>query len=772
MQDYNLPLQLPHGVDGKHCAEHLVEFLSTHPGVFRAEIDQATSILRLKYDAERLSLTEVQSIARQLGIDIGRQFHRCQMQLGKPRCRDCTALLENDLRKLEGVSRVAANPAAASIIVEYESENITPAQLERRVLRLGYRATPLSHEPSPWERWRQALSTALCGLLIVAGTLAENYVSLPWVHPLLFALAYLAGGYDATLAALRALRNKVFDVNFLMIAAALGAASIDQWKEGAVLLFLFSLSGTLETFAMGKTRQAIRALMELKPQEALVKTSRGEERLPVEALEVDDRIIVKPGERIAADGVVTSGLSAVDQSAITGESMPVEKASGSPVFAGTVNHGGSLEVRVTREAGDTTLAKIIKLVEEAQSEKAPTQRLIDRIGQWYTPVVVLATLLMATIPVLIFDQPFAVYFYRAMVLLVVASPCALVISTPATILSGIANGARNGILFKGGLHLENAAQLQAVAFDKTGTLTTGRPQVTEVIGLSGTKANDALVLAASIERLSSHPIAHAIVSEAGRRRLKLLESCNLQVIAGAGVRAEVDSRAYFVGNLKLLESGGDAVDESVRTQVDALERQGKTTVVVGDRRPLGIIAVADVPRPQAHTIVHELHAVGVKRVVMLTGDRRVVGEAIARELHLDEYHADLLPDDKVRVIRQLLHEHGSLAMVGDGVNDAPALASATLGFAMGAAGTDVALETADVVLMSDDLAKLPQAIELSRRARRIIRQNIIFAIGMMSLLMLGAVLGLLKLPAGVVGHEGSTVLVLMNGLRLLSNRLS
>lgn len=773
MNKYDLPIRLPVGVEGKHCAEHLIEFLSTHPGVVSAAIDQASSTLRMKYDAEQLSLTEVQSIARSLGAEIGRQFHHCQMHMGKPRCRDCTKLLETDLQKIDGVSRVTANPAASSIVVEYDSDNITPAQIERRVYRLGYRVgTTEASTWTPWQRWREALLTVFCGLCILAGIFSDKFIAARGVHLLFFILAYLAGGYEGTIAAARALRNKIFDVNFLMVAAALGAATIDQWQEGAILLFLFSLSGTLETFAMGKTRRAIRALMDLKPQEALVKTARGEERLPVETLEVNDLIIVKPGERIAADGVVLRGASAVDQAAITGESMPVEKNIGSEVFAGTVNHGGSLEVRVTRQAGDTTLAKIIKLVEEAQSEKAPMQRLIDNFGAWYVPAVVIATILMATVPAFIFDKPFADYFYRAMVLLVVASPCALVISTPATILSAIANGARNGILFKGGLHLENAAHIKVVAFDKTGTLTTGRPRVAEVIGLSGATENDVLVLAASIERLSSHPIAHAIVNEAAQRQLKLLEASDLQVIAGAGVRARLDGQNYFVGNLKLFDNGEWPVDQSVRDQVEAFEQQGKITVVVGNRRMIGIITVADMPRQRAYSIVDELRAVGVKKVAMLTGDRQAVADTVAAQLRIDESLAELLPEDKVRVIRKLLHQHGHLAMVGDGVNDAPALASATIGFAMGAAGTDVALETADVVLMSDDLGKLPQAIDLSRRARRIIHQNLVFAMSVMSLLVLSAVLGLLRLPLGVIGHEGSTVVVLMNGLRLLSNRLS
>jgi Cd2+/Zn2+-exporting ATPase len=772
MQNLDLPIRLPEGIDGKHCAQHLVEFLLTHPGVTAATIDQETSMLRMKFDAGQLTIREVETIARELGAEIGKQFHRCQMYLGKPRCRDCTELLDRDLQQMPGVSHVSANPAASSIVVEYDAADVTSAEIEQRIHRLGYSVGVLAEDFwTLWQRRIEVTLTALCGIFIAGAALAPPSQHPAW-HLFFHIAAYLTGGYSGTVEAFRALRNKTFDVNFLMIAAAVGAATIDQWQEGATLLFLFSLSNTLQSFAMDKTRNAIRKLMDLKPQEALLKIGSTEKLVPVEALRPDDVIIVKPGERIAADGIVMVGTSSVDQAAITGESMPVEKNVGSEVFAGTVNGGGALEIRVSHSASDTTLAKIIKLVEEAQSEKAPTQRLIDLIGAWYTPAVILATLLMATIPTLIFHQPFSEYFYRAMVLLVVASPCALVISTPATILSAIANGARNGILFKGGLHLENTGHVKVVAFDKTGTLTSGKPMVTDIVTQPGIAENALLVLAASIERLSQHPIAIAIVNEATHRKLPLLDATNLQIIPGGGVKVQIEGEIYFAGNSRLYESNGLELSPEVKAKIAVLEKTGKTTVLVGNKRFWGLIAVADVPRELAYNIVGRLKKVGVEKVAMLTGDRRTVAEAVAQKLQIDEIHAELLPEEKVKVVKKLLQQHGKLAMVGDGVNDAPALASATVGFAMGAAGTDVALETADVVLMSDDLSKLPQAIDLSRRARRIIRQNLIFAMGVIVVLVCTAVLGLLQLPYGVVGHEGSTVIVLMNGLRLLSDRWS
>ncbi|MDZ7289172.1 MAG: cation-translocating P-type ATPase [candidate division KSB1 bacterium] len=772
MQNLEIPISLPEGIEGKHCAQHLVEFLLTHPGVMAATIDQQSSLLRMKFDANQLSLSEVQTIARELGADIGKQYHRCQRYLGKPRCRDCTELLEYELQNMPGVSHVSANPAASSILVEYESGVATPAEIEQSIHRLGYQVGVEAE--NFWTRWQRVIEvtlTGLCAIFIAAAALVRPG-PYPMMHMVFHILAYLTGGYSGTVEALRALRHKTFDVNFLMIAAAIGAATIDQWQEGATLLFLFSLSNTLQAFAMDKTRHAIRKLMDLKPQEARLKIGNIEKLVAVEALQPGDVIIVKPGERIAADGIVITGSSSVDQAAITGESMPVEKHPGSEVFAGTVNGGGALEIRVSHSASDTTLAKIIKLVEEAQSEKAPTQRLIDRIGAWYTPAVIIATILMATIPTLVFHEPFNEFFYRAMVLLVVASPCALVISTPATILSAIANGARHGILYKGGLHLENTAHIKVVAFDKTGTLTSGKPVLTDIETQSGINENDLLVLAASIEKLSQHPIAMAITNEATRRQLPLLDATDLQIIPGGGVKARINGEVYFVGNLRLYEETGVEIPLVIKERIDGLEHAGKTTVLVGNRRFMGLIAVADVPRELAYHIVHDLKKVGVEKVAMLTGDRCAVANTVAQQLHLDEVHAELLPEEKVQVVKKLLQQHGRLAMVGDGVNDAPALASATVGFAMGAAGADVALETADVVLMSDDLSKLPQAISLSRRARRIIQQNLIFAMGVIAILVCIAVLGLLKLPIGVIGHEGSTVIVIANGLRLLSDRLS
>jgi Cd2+/Zn2+-exporting ATPase len=540
---------------------------------------------------------------------------------------------------------------------------------------------------------------------------------------------------------------------------------------------------------MDRSRNAIRALLKLRPNEATVRRGSDMVVVPIEAIQVGDVVVIRPGERLPIDGRVVSGESNIDQSAITGESMPVAKLPGDDVFAGTVNQNGSLDIRVTREASDTTLARIIKMVEEAQDQRAPTQRFLDEFEQKYALFVIVCVLIYIVVPPLLPGGPtFTMNFYRAMVLMTVASPCALVISTPASILSAIANAARSGILFKGGAHLEQVAMLKAIAFDKTGTITTGKPVVTQIIPyrapLSEADSQAYLIgVAASVEQLSEHPIASAIVQKANAFGLPLLKPENFESITGQGVRAVLDGHITVqIGTDKLMESAGFRVPNDLRAKREQLEAEGNTVLIVHDASTvgfLGLIAVADELRPDAKQIVQALHAAGLEKVVILTGDNERVARHIAEQVGADDVRANLLPEDKVTAIKALEAEYGPTAMVGDGVNDAPALATATIGIAMGAAGTDVALETADVVLMSDDLKNIVYAMQLSRRARRIVWQNIGFALFVIAVLVISA-LGLnpllrmtgheLPLPFGVVGHEGSTLIVVTNGLRLLTYR--
>lgn len=584
-----------------------------------------------------------------------------------------------------------------------------------------------------------------------------------------YVASYLSGGYFGFIESVQFLMKGKFNVDVLMILAAAGAAIIDYWLEGAMLLFLFSLSNTLQHFAMGRSRNAIRALMKLRPSEALVRSPEGtEQKVPVEELKLGDIIVVKPGERIPIDGTILTGKGTVDQSAITGESAPVFKEEGAEVFAATYNENGILEIKVTRLAGDTTLAKIIKMVEQAQNKKAETQRFLDEFESKYAISVILSTIALILIPYYILGQAFDPVFYRAMTILVVASPCALIISTPASILSAIANAARSGILFKGGAYLEQAAGIQAFAFDKTGTLTKGKPAVTEIISISGTE-NELLFLAASAEEHSEHHLAEAIVHEAKKREIDLVRATEVQAIIGKGISARINSDSLKIGNLYLFKDSLSDLPEQFNLSLEKFREQGKTVVYVAKNDlVIGAIALADEIRGQAAPTIAELAGLGISDITILTGDSINVAKNVAEQLNISNYHAGLLPDQKVELIERLSQKK-TVAMVGDGVNDAPALAASHLGIAMGAAGTDVALETADVVLMSDDLTRLPYMIRLARRAKKVVWQNIVFSLVVIATLISSVFLFELPMTLGVIGHEGSTLLVVLNGLRLLKN---
>lgn len=640
--------------------------------------------------------------------------------------------------------------------------------LERRVAEPGFAPRPASENAGASQRRRMAVLTAVCLLAVAAGALLELVSGVPRVAPLaFFVLAYLSGGYYSTRNAIAALRERTVDVNLLMVTAAVGAATIDYWQEGAVLMFLFSLSNTLESFAMARTRRAITQLMTLSPEDARVRRSGEEVRVPVAELRVGEVVIVGPTERIPIDGEVLAGRSGVDESPITGESIPVEKGPGDGVYAGSLNQQGVLEIRMSRPASESTLARVIRLVEEAQSQKAEAQHLTEWIGRYYTAAVLGAAALFILIPPLFLGWPFVLTFYRAMTLLVVASPCALVISIPAAVLSAIAGGARDGILFKGGITLEQAAAVRVVALDKTGTLTEGKPRVTDVVPLGQEDGAAVLGMAAAVEVRSEHHLGKAVVEAAGERGLPVVPAEEIETFPGRGIRGVVQGRRVWVGNQGLMRETGVGFDGVVLSRIQALESQGKTVVVVGAERPLGLIAVADTVRPAARRVVEELRRQGITHLVMLTGDNARVASAVAAEVGISEWRAGLLPEQKVAAVRELVATRGPVAMVGDGVNDAPALAVATVGVTMGGAGTDVALETADIVLMADDLTKLPRALELSRRCRRVILQNLGFA-GLVILgLVTSTLTGWMTLPVGVVGHEGSTLLVVVNGLRLL-----
>ncbi len=582
-------------------------------------------------------------------------------------------------------------------------------------------------------------------------------------------ISYLAGGWYATLAGWESLRHGEIDVDLLMVAAAVGAAIVGQWHEGAILLFLFSLSNVLQAYAMERSRNAIKSLLKLRPDNASVRRGGEIISVPIEDLKLGDVVVLRPGDRIPSDGQVTNGHSTVNQSTITGESMPVTKEIGDKVFAGTVNEHGTMDIAVTKLASESTLARIIKMVEDAQERHSNTQRRLDRFEQHYAKVVIFSVALMVVIPPLLFSVDFDKNFYRSMVLLVVASPCALVISTPASILSAIANGARKGVLYKGGTYLEQMASLKAIAFDKTGTITYGKPSVTDMLPAEGVAERDLLSTLACVESPSEHPIAQAIIEKARAENLLICEPDKFQAMPGRGIVAALNGRQVLVGTESLMQQHGLTVPEALLEKQRELEQGGKTTLLVYADQWLGLVGVADKVRPEAKETMRKLREAGIEHIAMLTGDNQRTAARIAEEVGVTEVHAELLPEQKVDVVNLLSEKYGLVAMVGDGVNDAPALATAGIGIAMGAAGTDVALETADVVLMADDLGKIPYAINLSKRARRVVAQNLTFAMGVIVVLVTLALIPAVKLPLplGVVGHEGSTIVVVLNGLRLL-----
>ena len=713
-------------------AEQILKQVRSHPGVLAADYDKQSSTLTLRYDGEQTNVAAIEALAHRMGARL----------------------------------RIQAAPA------------MLPEEVKLATL--------------PW----MIRLTALCLLMVVLGWTLDTLTELPrlviWAF---YAVAYISGGFYTVQDAWRTLMERKFDVNFLMVIAALGAALVGQPLEGAVLMFLFSLSNTLETYAMGRTHASIRALLDMTPQEADVYRGDTVRRVPVEELQVGDLALVRPGAQMPADGVVVKGNSAVNEASITGESMPTEKQPGSRVFAGTLNGQGALDIQITTAVEDSTLARIVQVVREARLQKAQSQDFTDRvIGQYYAYAVVAITLVAIIVPLVFLGWDLSTTLYRAMTLMVVASPCALVISIPAALLSAMATAGRQGVLFKGGRYLESAAQVKVVALDKTGTLTVGRPSVVAIMpfddwrhlpfelppraSLVQTPANEPvdpltdkqmqlLALAAAVDHDSEHPLARAIVKCAQEYGIPLPMAHDFESLTGLGARATVAGRALRVGRPSMFGSLTPEVAATVATQ----QQLGRTVIMIGDEQPYGLIAVADTVRSEAHAAIVQLRAIGIERIVLLTGDNAGVANAVGKELGIDEVHAELLPGQKVDAIKELEARYGPVAMVGDGINDAPALATATLGVAMGVAGSDVALESADMLLVSDNLSRLPDAFNLARRTRAIVRQNLAFAFGVMATLMILALFGSIPLPVGVIGHEGSTLIVVANSLRLLVRRM-
>jgi Cd2+/Zn2+-exporting ATPase len=628
----------------------------------------------------------------------------------------------------------------------------------------------------------------LSGICLITGYLLEKYGSISSNIPFgLYISAYFFGGYFTLKEAITKISKGEFEIDFLMLVAAAGAAYLGEWAEGALLLFLFSLGHALENYAMGKAKKSIAALTDLAPKTALLKKGKKTEEVAIETLKIGDVIVIRPNSKISADGIIVSGSSSINQAPITGESVPVDKKAienldtnyenynnipeESRVFSGTINGNNVLEVKVIKEAQDSTLSRLVTMVQNAQEQKSPTQLLTDKFEKIFVPSVILLVILL-NFAFLVLDETWNESLYRSLAVLVAASPCALAISTPSAVLSGVARAARGGVLIKGGRPLEDLGSLTALAFDKTGTLTEGKPKLTDAIGFGGIKKEDLLKVAIAVEELSDHPLAKAVVRD-GKTILSpdvnIPNASNTEAIQGKGIKAEYQGKPVYIGNLELFDDIDNGVPKEVAEKVHSLEAEGKTTMLIKlGNEFIGILGLMDTPREKAKETLLQLKKIGIKKMIMLTGDNQKVADAVAQEIGLTEARGSLLPEEKVQAIKQLAKQEKRIAMIGDGVNDAPAMANSTVGIAMGAAGSDVALETADIALMADKLETLPFAIGLSRSAKSIIRQNLWISLGIVALLIPSTIMGWANIGIAVAIHEGSTLIVVINALRLLT----
>lgn len=686
-------------------------------------------------------------------------------------CANCAATFENNVKSLPGVQDAKVNFGASKITVWGTTtiEELEKAGAFENLKVREDKEKSVKREPF-WKQKENIKVYISAVLLVISWFLGKQYGEEHIFATIGYAAAILIGGYSLFIKGFKNLVRLNFDMNTLMTVAILGAAAIGEWGEGATVVILFAISEALERYSMDKARQSIESLMDIAPKEALIRRGNEEMMVPVDDIQVGDIMIVKPGQKLAMDGIVIKGTSTLNQAAITGESVPVAKTVGDEVFAGTLNEEGLLEVKVTKRVEDTTLSKIIHLVEEAQAERAPSQAFVDRFAKYYTPAIIIFALLLAVIPPLFMGADWSEWIYRGLAVLVVGCPCALVISTPVSIVTAIGNAAKNGVLIKGGIYLEEAGNLKVIAFDKTGTLTKGIPSVTDVVTYNGNE-NELMTITAAIEKGSQHPLASAIIRKAEEDGLNFNDVSveEFQSITGKGVKAKVNNAMYYVGSPGLFEELlPNGIQSEIKEQITTLQTQGKTVMILGtEKEILALIAVADEIRESSKEVIRKLHQVGIEKTVMLTGDNQRTAEAIGKQVGVSDIKADLLPEDKLNFIKELRDKYRSVAMVGDGVNDAPALAASTVGVAMGGAGTDTALETADIALMSDDLSKLPYTIKLSRKALAIIKQNITFSLGIKALALLLIVPGWLTLWLAVFADMGATLIVTLNSMRLL-----
>ena len=843
----NIPVIFPQVPDEKDaCINRLIDKLKGREGIDSVHVSDkkmdGVPQLCFHYDPDIISLDRVQSLAETTGAQITDKFgHRLIAVEGIRHTRHARTI-EKAVKEVDGVLEVSAS-ASGMVRVEFDKGITGFGAIKKKIEKQGLTIIEPSvgtetylqkmevsngeekskdtqdkeenqhdgesedhvhkdgeehnHKEGEGEahahggifgKNTELIFAIICGALLGIGFGLSYVASIPdWVSLSLYIGAYFFGGYFTAKEAIQTVAKGGFEIDFLMLVAAIGAAALGAWAEGALLLFLFSLGHALEHYAMEKARKSIAALADLAPKTALLKKDGKTEEVGIEKLGIGDIIVVKPNSKISADGVVVDGKSSVNQAPITGESVPVDKIpvedtskdysadddikDENRVFSGTINGNNTLEIKVIKEAKDSTLSRLVKLVNEAQTQKSPTQLLTDKFERYFVPsVLVLVVILLFAF--LVIDEPFSASFYRAMAVLVAASPCALAISTPSAVLSGVARAARGGVLIKGGRPLEDLGVITALAFDKTGTLTEGKPKLTQVVPLGDISENELLKIAVAVENLSDHPLAKAVVRD-GKERLKgdeIPDASDLEAVLGKGIKASLGDDKIYVGNLDLYEGLDESTpSEEIVTKVRDLEGGGNTTMLIRKNEAyIGIIALMDTPREAAKGTLKKLKEIGIKRMIMLTGDNQKVADAVAKEIGLTDAWGSLLPEEKVDAIKKLKEQESKVAMVGDGVNDAPAMANSTVGIAMGAAGSDVALETADVALMADKLETLPFAIGLSRKAKAIIRQNLWVSLGVVALLIPATILSWANIGVAVAFHEGSTLVVVANALRLLA----
>ncbi|MEB2787102.1 heavy metal translocating P-type ATPase [Algoriphagus persicinus] len=824
-----IPLLLPEVPDEKDkCVQKLMERLQGKDGLEKVhvsdETDKGVPQLCFHYDPELISLKRIRSLAEQAGAEITKKLGHKLIEVDGIRHTRHARQIERSLQDMEGIIEAVVS-ASGMVRIEYDKTKTEEAEIlkalrkegldmpdtqvsaERFLEKAGKADEPeekkvegkKEHKHKEGESDEHAhggifgkntelILSILCGSLLGIGFGLSYVESVPsWVSFALYLGAYFFGGYFTAKEAIQTIAKGGFEIDFLMLVAAIGAAILGEWAEGALLLFLFSMGHALEHFAMNKARKSIAALAELAPKTALLKKNGKTEEIGIEQLSIGDIIVIKPNSKISADGVVVDGQSSVNQAPITGESVPVDKMpvndpekdwskvanikNDNRVFSGTINGNNTLEIKVIKLARDSTLSRLVKLVNEAQTQKSPTQRFTDKFEKYFVPSV-LALVVILNFAFLVIDESFSESFYRSMAVLVAASPCALAISTPSAVLSGVARAAKGGVLIKGGRPLEDLGVLTAIAFDKTGTLTEGKPKLTKVTTLGEVNEDDLLKIAVAVETLSDHPLAKAVVRD-GKERLQgvdIPEAKDLEAVLGKGIKASLGENKIFIGNLELFESLDDKKPANEIVQkVRAIESEGNTTMLIRQNDTyIGIIALMDTPRKEAKRTLEQLKKLGIKRMIMLTGDNQQVADAVAKEIGLTDAWGSLLPEEKVEAIKKLKQKESKVAMVGDGVNDAPAMANSTVGIAMGAAGSDVALETADIALMADKLETLPFAIGLSRKAKSIIKQNLWVSLGIVAILIPSTILGWASIGIAVLIHEGSTLIVVLNALRLLA----